>query len=76
MVECDVRVPDALKPKFAEMCPIFKTIEISREDIGQHMQTFAEKENIMSQPRRSLLGSYFGDWLPHSLSGTWSMVWK
>ena len=59
VVECDVRVPDALKPKFAEMCPIFKNIEISREDISQHMQTFAEEENIMSRPRRSLVGSYF-----------------
>ena len=29
--------------------------------IGQHMQTFAEEENIMSQPRRSLVGSYFGE---------------
>ena len=55
--ECDDRVPDALKPKFAEMCPIFKNIEISREDIGQHMQTFAEEQNIMSQPWRSLVGS-------------------
>ena len=61
VVECDVRVPDALKPKFAEMCLIFKNIEISREDIGQHMQTFAEEEKIMSQPRRSLVGSYFGE---------------
>ena len=61
MVECDVRVPDALKPKFAEMCSIFKNIEISREDIGQHMQTFAEEENIVSQHRRSLVGSYFGE---------------
>ena len=25
------------------------------------MQTFAEEENIMSQPRRSLVGSYFGE---------------
>ena len=58
---CDVRVPDALRPKSAEMCPIFKNIEISRDDIGQHMQTFAEEENIMSQPRRSLVGSYFSE---------------
>ena len=60
LVECDVRVPDALRPKFAEMCPIFNNIEISREDIDQIMQTFTEEENIMSQPRRSLIGSYFG----------------
>ena len=43
------------------MCPVFKNIKISREDIGQHMQTFAEEENIMSQPRRRLIGSYFGE---------------
>ena len=61
VVECDVRVPGALKPKFAEMCPIVKNIEISREDIGQHMQTFAEEENIISQPKRSLVSSYFGE---------------
>ena len=36
-------------------------MEISREDIGQHMQTFGEEENIMSRPRRSLIGSYFGE---------------
>ena len=54
-------LPDPLIPKFAEMCPVFKNTEISREDIGQHMQTFAEEENIMSQPRRSLVGSYFGE---------------
>ena len=29
VVECDIRVPDDLRPKFSEMCPIFKNIEIS-----------------------------------------------
>ena len=61
VVECDIRVPDPLKPNFAEMCPIFKNTEISREDIGEFMQTFAEEQNIMSHPRRSLIGSYFGE---------------
>ena len=61
VVECDIRVPDPLKPKFAEMCPIFKNTEISREDIGEFMHTFAKELNIMSHPRRSLIGSYFGD---------------
>ena len=51
VVECDIRVADPLKPKFAEMCPIFKNTEISREDIGEFMQTFAEEQNIMSHPR-------------------------
>ena len=43
------------------MCPIFKNTEISRDDIGEYMQTFAEEQNIMPQPRRSLIGSYFGE---------------
>ncbi|KAL9973270.1 hypothetical protein ACROYT_G019700 [Oculina patagonica] len=61
VVECDIRVPDHLKGKFSEMCPIFKNTEISREDIGEYMQAFAEEQNIMPRPRRSLIGSYFGE---------------
>ena len=61
VVECDITVPDHLKPKFSEMCPIFKNTQISKEDIGEYMQTFAEEQHIMPQPRRSLIGSYFGE---------------
>ena len=61
VVECDVQVPDHLKPKFAEMCPIFKNTEISRNDIGEYMKAFAEEQNIMPQARRSLIGSYCGE---------------
>ena len=32
-VDVDIRVPDHLKEKFSEMCPIFKNTEISRDDI-------------------------------------------
>ncbi|KXJ16371.1 hypothetical protein AC249_AIPGENE6507 [Exaiptasia diaphana] len=60
VVEVDIEVPDDLKPNFSEMCPIFKNTEISREDIGEFMKEFAEEEDIMPRPRRSLIGSYFG----------------
>ena len=60
VVECDIHVPDHLKPHFSEMCPIFKNTEISRDDIGEFMKEFAEDEDIMPRPRRSLIGSYFG----------------
>ena len=60
VIECDIQVPEDLKSKFSEMCPIFKNTEISREDIGEYMKTFAEENNIMPQPRRSLIGSFFG----------------
>ena len=43
------------------MPPIFKNCDISREDIGAPMREYAEAHNIMSQPRRSLIGSYKGE---------------
>ena len=33
VVECDIRVPDDLRPKFSEMCSIFINIEISIVDL-------------------------------------------
>ena len=60
-VEVDIRVPEHLKDKFGEMCPIFKNTEISRDDIGDFMKTYAEEHNIMAQPRRSLIGSLKGE---------------
>ncbi|XP_072022325.1 uncharacterized protein [Amphiura filiformis] len=43
------------------MSPIFKNTEISRNDIGSFMQSYAEEYDIMSTPRRSLIGSMFGE---------------
>ncbi|KAJ8017821.1 Krueppel-related zinc finger protein 1 [Holothuria leucospilota] len=60
-IECDIHVPDELKPKFAEMCPIFKNTDISVDDIGKHMKNFAMEGNIMTKPRKSLIGSMFGE---------------
>ena len=60
-VEVDIRVPEHLKEKFSEMCPIFKNTNISLDDIGDFMRTYAEEHNIMAQPRRSLIGSMKGE---------------
>ena len=46
-VEVDIRVPEHLKEKFSEMCPIFKNTNISRDDIGDFMKAYAEEHNIM-----------------------------
>ena len=59
-VEVDIHTPPELKEKFEEMTPIFKNTEISLDDIGEHMQTFAKKHDIMTTPRRALIGSYKG----------------
>ena len=60
-VEVDIRVPEHLKEKFSEMCPIFKNTNISREDIGDFMKAYAEEHNIMAQPRRSWIESMKGE---------------
>jgi hypothetical protein len=60
-VECDIHVPEHLRDYFQQMCPIFKNVEISREDIGDYMKTYAEENDIMKQPRRSLIGSMIGE---------------
>ncbi|KAI8516762.1 hypothetical protein Bbelb_053430 [Branchiostoma belcheri] len=59
-VECDIEVPANLKSHFSEMPPIFKNVDISIDDIGDYMKAYAEEHNLMSKPRRSLIGSMFG----------------
>ena len=60
MIECDVRVPEHLQDHFAEMQPIFKNANVSRDDIGPYMRQYAEEHDIMSTPRRMLVGSFHG----------------
>jgi hypothetical protein len=42
-VECYIHVPDNLRDHFQEMCPIFKNIDISRNDIGEFMKSMRKK---------------------------------
>ena len=60
MVECDIEVPEDLKPHFAEMTPIFKNTKIGLQDIGESMNEYAEANQLLRQPRRSLISSYQG----------------
>ena len=61
MLRVDIKTPDHLKEKFSEMCPIFKTVEISQDDIGPYIKQYGEEHGFMTQPRRSLISSYFGE---------------
>ena len=61
MVECDVCVPEELQDHFAEMQPIFKNTTVTRDNIGPFMRQYAEEHDIMSTPRRMLVGSYRGE---------------
>ncbi|XP_064614651.1 zinc finger protein 417-like [Liolophura sinensis] len=59
-VECDIHVPDHIKADFAECPPIFKDIDVSREDIDPTTADFARVNDIMPGSRRKLIGSMFG----------------
>ena len=61
MIECDICVPEEQRDHFAEMQPVFKNISLMREDLGPFMRRYAEEHNIMTIPRRMLVGSYYGD---------------
>ncbi|KAK2193303.1 hypothetical protein NP493_16g12081 [Ridgeia piscesae] len=61
LVECDIHVPSGLRDYFAEMQPVFKNIDLTREDICPFMQRYAEEHDIMKRPQRTLVGSYRGD---------------
>ena len=57
-VQCDIEFPEHLRSYFSNFPPIFKNTVVSREDIGTLMRKYAEKENIMTQPRRMLISSF------------------
>ena len=60
-LEVDLEVSDHLKGKFAEMPPFFKNTLVSRDDIGEHMKTYAEEQGIMNKERKRLIGSMYGE---------------
>ena len=61
MVECDIKVPEELKSHFEEMTPIFKNTKVCLDDLGEPMKMYAEQNKLMTQPRRTLIGSYHGE---------------
>ena len=57
-VQCDIEVPEHLRDYFSNFPPIFQNTVVSRDDIGSLMEQYAEKENIMVQPRRMLISNF------------------
>ncbi|XP_070178816.1 uncharacterized protein, partial [Littorina saxatilis] len=60
LVQCDVEVPERLRDYFSEMPPIFKNTVVGREVIGEFMKTYAERHRLLTQPRKTLIGSFTG----------------
>ena len=57
-VQCDIEMPEHLRGFFSNFPPIFKNTAVSRDDIGNLMKQYAEKEHNMVQPRRMLISSF------------------
>ena len=58
-VQSHIEVPENLREALANFPPIFKNNKNGRDDIGPFMKENAEKEGILTQPRRMPTSSYF-----------------
>jgi hypothetical protein len=61
IVRCRLEVPLEDRDKWADMPPIFKNADVSRDDIGEHMREFCEVHQLLERPRRTLISSYKHD---------------
>ena len=52
-IKCDIECPDENRDFYSEMAPIFKTIEVDIDVIGEHMQNF-EAQGVAK--RKTLVG--------------------
>ena len=58
-VQCDIEVPEELKKVVANFPPFFKNTSVGRHDIGLLMKDSAERKELLCQPRKKLISSYF-----------------
>ena len=58
-VHCDIEVPENLQESFANFPPIVKNINVGRDGNGSFMKEYADKEGILTQPRKMLTSSFF-----------------
>ena len=57
--QLDIEIPPEDRARFADFPPIFKNVNVSRADIGSHMQEFAEATGSLKKPTRMLISSCF-----------------
>ena len=60
-VQCDIELPENLWELFANFSHIFKINHFGRDDIGPFMNEYAEKERLLTQPRRMLIPSHISE---------------
>ena len=57
-VQCGLEVLEELCERFANFPPIFKNCDVGRENIGNFMLEYAEKNALLLKPQRMLISSY------------------
>ena len=57
--QCDIEILENVRETFANFAPIFKNINVGRDDFGPILKEYAKNEGISTQPRRMLRSSYF-----------------
>ena len=57
-VQCDIEVPEHLRDYFSNIPPIFKNTVVIRDNIGNLMKEYAEREGTMPQLRIMLISSF------------------
>ena len=57
-VQCDIVVPENLREKFANFPSTFKNTFVSKSDIGELMEYYAEEERLSCHPRKMLISSF------------------
>ena len=58
-VQCDIEVPETLRKVFANLPPIVMNINVDTVDIGPFLKEYAEKEGLLTQPRRMVISICF-----------------
>ena len=59
ILQCDIHIPERLRNEFANFPPIFKNVEVSRDDIGDEMKQHAIQNKLLTKPRKMLISSFF-----------------
>ena len=58
VVDCSLEVPEHLFPYFEDFPSIFKNCVVGRDDIGDHMEEFAERHKLLSKSLKMLISSF------------------
>ena len=63
-VQCDIEVPENIREAFANFPPIFKNINVGRDDIGLFMKKYMEKKWSLIQINANI-ELFLGQWNNH-----------